>query len=100
MDGGHMRTTEGAAQLGTGRLWGRSILSDTDLSADEVEDLLDTAVMLKDLRRRGVAHTWLSGKTLGLIFQHPSTRTRLAFQAGMEQLGGGAVFLGVNELQP
>jgi len=97
--GGTGHNREGGAQGPVGRLRGRSILSDTDLSASEIEDLLDTAVMLKDLRRRGVRHTWLRGKTLGLIFQHPSTRTRLAFQAGMDQLGGRAVFLGVNDLQ-
>lgn len=80
-------------------LRGRSILTDTDLSPEEIGDILDTAEMLKDLRRRGVPHTWLAGKTLGLIFQAPSTRTRLAFQAGMQQLGGRAIFLGMRELQ-
>lgn len=80
-------------------LHGKSILADTDLTPEEIGDVLDTAEMLKDLRRRGVPHTWLAGKTLGLIFQAPSTRTRLAFQAGMQQLGGRAIFLGMRELQ-
>jgi ornithine carbamoyltransferase len=61
--------------------------------------LVDTAIWLKQQRQAGVAHPFLAGKTLGLIFQHPSTRTRNAFQAGMEQLGGHATFLGTNELQ-
>ena len=41
----------------------------------------------------------MPGKTLGMIFQHPSTRTRVSFEAGMAQLGGTAVFLGVSDLQ-
>ncbi len=81
------------------RLRGRSILCDTDLSPAEILEILDTATTLKDLRTRGIAYPWLAGKTLGMIFQHPSTRTRTAFQAGMEQLGGQAIFLGVQDLQ-
>lgn len=80
-------------------LRGRSILSDTDLSPAEILTILDTAARLKDLRHEGIAWPWLAGKTLGMIFQHPSTRTRTAFQAGMEQLGGQAIFLGVQDLQ-
>jgi ornithine carbamoyltransferase len=80
-------------------LRGRGILRDTDLSREEIEAILDLAIALKDLRARHVPHAWLAGKTLGMIFQHPSTRTRTAFQAGMEQLGGQAIFLGVADLQ-
>jgi ornithine carbamoyltransferase len=82
-----------------GRLRGRSVLSDFDLSAADVADLLDTGARLKAMRVRHEPHPFLSGKTLGLIFQHPSTRTRNAFQAGMEQLGGHATFLGASESQ-
>jgi len=81
------------------RLRGRSILTDTDLTPAEILEILDTAATLKDLRQRGISYPWLAGKTLGMIFQHPSTRTRTAFQAGMEQLGGQAIFLGVQDLQ-
>lgn len=77
----------------------RDLINDTDLTPDEIFDVLDTAAVLKQLRRRKVPHLWLNGKTLGMIFQHPSTRTRAAFQAGMEQLGGRAIFLGVNDMQ-
>jgi ornithine carbamoyltransferase len=77
----------------------RNLILDTDLSPDEIFDILDTAAVLKQLRHRNVPHLWLNGKTLGMIFQHPSTRTRAAFQAGMEQLGGRAIFLGINDLQ-
>ncbi|MGN6483354.1 MAG: ornithine carbamoyltransferase, partial [Thermomicrobiales bacterium] len=80
-------------------LRGRSILSDTDLSPAEILTVLDTAARLKALRDAGIAYPWLAGKTLGMIFQHPSTRTRTAFQAGMEQLGGQAIFLGAQDLQ-
>ncbi len=80
-------------------LHGRSILSDTDLNREEINAILDSAMVLKDLRKRHIPHAWLAGKTLGMIFQHPSTRTRTAFQAGMEQLGGQAIFLGVQDLQ-
>lgn len=81
------------------RLRGRNVLSDTDLSPDEIADVLDTAARLKRLHKQGEPHTYLAGKTLGLIFQHPSTRTRVSFEAGMAQLGGQAIFLGVNDLQ-
>jgi ornithine carbamoyltransferase len=77
----------------------RDLIHDTDLTPGEIFDLLDTAAVLKQLRRRKVPHLWLNGKTLGMIFQHPSTRTRAAFQAGMLQLGGRAIFLGVNDMQ-
>jgi ornithine carbamoyltransferase len=81
------------------RLRGRSLLVDTDLTADEIAELLDTATRLKRMHRNGEPHPYLPGKTLGLLFEHPSTRTRVAFEAGMAQLGGQAIFLGVNDLQ-
>jgi len=83
----------------TPSLLGKSILQDTDLDRDEINAILDTGMTLKRLRQQQVSHAWLEGKTLGMIFQHPSTRTRTAFQAGMEQLGGQAIFLGVQDLQ-
>jgi ornithine carbamoyltransferase len=80
-------------------LRGRSVLADDDLAPAEIALLLDTAARLKELRRRREPHPYLAGKTLGLIFQHPSTRTRNAFQAGIDQLGGHATFLGTEDLQ-
>ncbi len=80
-------------------LRGRSLLSDLDLSRAEVDALVETALWLKLQRERGQPHPYLAGKTLGMLFQHPSTRTRNAFQAGMEQLGGHATFLGARDLQ-
>jgi ornithine carbamoyltransferase len=81
------------------RLRGRDVLADTDLTPDEISEVLDTAIRLKRLHRKGEPHAYLPGKTLGLIFQHPSTRTRVSFEAGMGQLGGQAMFLGMNDLQ-
>ena len=80
-------------------LQGRSILRDTDLAPAEILAIVETAVALKHLRDAHIPHAWLAGRTLGMIFQHPSTRTRTAFQAGMEQLGGQAIFLGLEDLQ-
>jgi ornithine carbamoyltransferase len=90
---------EPSARAAAPVLRGRSILSDLDLSRAEVDALVETALWLKVQRERGQPHPYLSGKTLGMLFQHPSTRTRNAFQAGMEQLGGHATFLGAHELQ-
>jgi ornithine carbamoyltransferase len=81
------------------RLQGRNVLTDTDLTRDEILEVLDTAVRLKKLRQAGKPHGYLAGKSLGMIFQHPSTRTRVSFEAGMAQLGGQAIFLGVHDLQ-
>jgi len=81
------------------RLRGRHVLVDTDLTPDEIGEVLETAARIKRLWRTGQPHAYLAGKTLGMIFQHPSTRTRVSFEAGMAQLGGQAIFLGVNDLQ-
>lgn len=83
----------------TDSLLGRSILTDLSLSPEERIAILDTAAMLKRTRNKQLSHMWLMGKTLGMIFQHPSTRTRTAIQAGMEQMGGQAIFLGAQDLQ-
>jgi ornithine carbamoyltransferase len=88
-----------AARAAAPVMRGRSVLSDFDLSRAEVDALVETALWLKTQRERGQSHPYLAGKTLGMLFQHPSTRTRNAFQAGMEQLGGHATFLGAHELQ-
>lgn len=81
------------------RLRGRSLVEDSDLTSEEILEVLDTAARLKRMHRQGEAHTYLPGKTLGMVFQHPSTRTRVSFEAGMAQLGGTAIYLGVNDLQ-
>jgi ornithine carbamoyltransferase len=80
-------------------LRGRSFVDDTDFTPDELAEILDTATRLKRMHKRGEPHSYLSGKTLAMIFQHPSTRTRVSFEAGMTQLGGHALYLGMNDLQ-
>ena len=81
------------------RMRGRHILVDTDLTPDEIQEVIDTAIRIKRQAKNGQPHSYLAGKTLGLLFEHPSTRTRVSFEAGMAQLGGQAIFLGVNDLQ-
>ncbi|HRA48681.1 MAG TPA: ornithine carbamoyltransferase [Thermomicrobiales bacterium] len=78
---------------------GRSLVDDNDFTPDELAEILDTASRLKRMHKRGEAHSYLAGKTLAMIFQHPSTRTRVSFEAGMTQLGGHALYLGMNDLQ-
>lgn len=78
---------------------GKDLLSIHDLSAQEVERILDLAEELKAKQKAGIGHPLLKGKTLGMIFQKSSTRTRVSFEVGMYQLGGSALFLSGNDLQ-
>lgn len=80
-------------------LRGRSLVADTDLTREEIQGLIETARELKLKQRRGEAHAYLAGKTLAMIFQKPSTRTRVAFEVGMTHLGGHALYLGPSDLQ-
>jgi ornithine carbamoyltransferase len=76
-------------------LRGRDLLSAADLSRDEVERVFATAWSLKDEFRttRRHADPPLIGRTLAMLFQRPSLRTRVTFEAGMTQLGGAAIYL-------
>lgn len=65
-----------------------------DLSREEVRGILALARRLKQSQKRGKPHRLLAGKTLALVFEKPSLRTRVSFETGMVQLGGHAVFLG------
>ncbi len=78
---------------------GKDLLDVAALSKTDVEGLLALAVRLKEKQRRGVSHQLLQGKTLGLLFQKPSTRTRVSFEAGMNQLGGHAMVLPMADIQ-
>lgn len=64
-----------------------------DLTADEVWSLFESAKDLKAKQKRGEPHEYLKGKTLGMIFAKPSTRTRVSFEVGMFQLGGHALYI-------
>ena len=70
-----------------------------DLSTDEITQILNLADQLKYELKHGIEHKLLAGKTLGMIFQKASTRTRVSFEVGMYQLGGYALFLSANDLQ-
>lgn len=70
-----------------------------DLTTAEISDLLALADQLKFELKNGIKHPRLAGKTLGMIFQKSSTRTRVSFEVGMYQLGGSALFLSNRDLQ-
>lgn len=80
-------------------LKGRDFLSLKDYTSEEIVFLLDFADYLKDKVKKGEPHELLKGKTLGLIFQKSSTRTRVSFEVGMTQLGGYPLFLSASDLQ-
>jgi ornithine carbamoyltransferase len=71
----------------------RHFLTLLDITTDEAHTLLTRAADMKRLQKQGVAHRTLEGKTLGMIFDKASTRTRVSFEVGMFQLGGHALFL-------
>ncbi|MDF2633785.1 MAG: Ornithine carbamoyltransferase [Pelosinus sp.] len=77
----------------------KDLLSVHDLSTKEINDILDLAKTLKAQLKNGEQHHLLKGKTLGMIFQKASTRTRVSFEVGMWQLGGAALFLNANDMQ-
>ena len=80
-------------------LKGKDMLSIHELSVDEVQEILTLAKELKAKQKAGVEHHLLKGKTLGMIFEKSSTRTRVSFETGMYQLGGQALFLSNRDLQ-
>lgn len=80
-------------------LKGKDMLSIHDLFVDEVQEILALAKELKAKQKAGVPHKILKGKTLGMIFEKSSTRTRVSFETGMYQLGGQALFLSNRDLQ-
>ncbi|GGF91270.1 ornithine carbamoyltransferase [Paenibacillus abyssi] len=80
-------------------LKGRDFLALADYSPEEVRYLIDLAIDLKKKQKAGETYHPLKGKTLGMIFEKSSTRTRVSFEVGMYQLGGHALFLSRNDLQ-
>jgi len=80
-------------------LTGRDLLAIDQLSASELAELIDLADQLKQLNAERVPHRLLPGRTLALIFQKASTRTRVSFEVGMTQLGGTCVHLSAAEMQ-
>ncbi|SDA30593.1 ornithine carbamoyltransferase [Ruminococcus sp. YE71] len=77
----------------------KHLLKLLDLSKEEIIEILNLADQLKYENKNGIEHKILKGKTLGMIFQKSSTRTRVSFETGMYQLGGQALFLSNRDLQ-
>lgn len=80
-------------------LKGRDMIELDEYSTEEIQFLLDSAIELKRKQKNGEVYQPLKGKTLGLIFEKSSTRTRVSFEVGMFQLGGHALFLSKNDIQ-
>lgn len=80
-------------------LRGRDFLALNQFESNELLYLLDQAVEMKRMQKEGIAHPYLSGQVLGLIFDKNSTRTRVSFEVGMLQLGGQGIFLSARDLQ-
>ena len=77
----------------------KHLLKLQDLSKEEINSILNMADQLKYEKKHGIEHKRLKGKSLGMIFQKSSTRTRVSFEVGMYDLGGQALFLSSNDLQ-
>ena len=77
----------------------KHLLKLADLSAEEIMSVLNLADQLKYERKNNIEHHHLKGKQLGMIFTKSSTRTRVSFEVGMNELGGNALFLSGNDLQ-
>ena len=77
----------------------KHLLSMQDLTSKEIEAILNLSEELKQKLRKGKPHQLLRGNTLGMLFAKPSTRTRVSFETAMTQLGGHAIYMGLNDLQ-
>ena len=80
-------------------LTGRSFLTIHDFEPAEIVTLLDLAAELKDAQKRRVPHKFLEGRAVAMIFMKTSTRTRMSFEVGIEQLGAQPIFLNANDIQ-
>lgn len=78
---------------------GESLISINDLSQEKIWQIFDLSSSLKYKLMKGEPHQLLAGKTLGMIFSKPSTRTRVSFEVGIYQLGGIGLYFGPNDLQ-
>ncbi|MDG5787486.1 ornithine carbamoyltransferase [Evansella sp. AB-P1] len=81
------------------KLKGKDFLTLADFDTEEIHFLLEEALDLKMKQKEGIPHPYLQGKTLGMIFEKSSTRTRVSFEVGMLQLGGHAIFLSSRDIQ-
>jgi ornithine carbamoyltransferase len=81
------------------KMKGKSLISINDLTLEEIYQIFDLAKSLKEKLLAGEPHKLLEGKTLGMIFSKPSTRTRISFEVGIYQLGGIGLYFNQNDLQ-
>ena len=81
------------------KMKGKSLISINDLTLEEIYQIFDLAKSLKEKLLAGEPHRLLEGKTLGMIFAKPSTRTRISFEVGIYQLGGIGLYFNQNDLQ-
>ncbi len=77
----------------------RHVISVSDFTKEEILDILKLARKLKDERKRGVYNDYLKNRSLAMIFELPSTRTRISFEVAMTDMGGHALYLNWNDLQ-
>ena len=94
----HISTLKTAKKIES-QLKGRDLLTLLDYSSEEIDYLLQKALMMKKDAIAGKCPPILQGKTLGMIFEKHSTRTRISFEVGMVQLGGHAMYMNANDLQ-
>ena len=80
-------------------LKGKDLLTLLDYTSQEVQDLISLATQLKKLTKEGKCPRLLEGKTLGMIFEKSSTRTRVSFEVGMQQLGGYGMYMNARDMQ-
>uniref|UniRef100_A0A7C2IF13 Ornithine carbamoyltransferase n=1 Tax=Ammonifex degensii TaxID=42838 RepID=A0A7C2IF13_9THEO len=81
------------------RFHGRDFLSIGDVTGEEIKAIIQVAAEFKEGAKKGESHAFCEGKTLAMVFQKPSTRTRVSFEVAMYQLGGYALFLSALDLQ-
>ncbi len=77
----------------------KHLLDLQDYTPDEIKQIINFALELKEMQQRSIPHPLLQGKTLGMIFAKSSTRTRVSFEVGIQQLGGRTLFLNANDIQ-
>ena len=80
-------------------LTGRSFLTIHDFEPAEIVTLIDLAAELKDAQKRRMPHKFLEGRAVAMVFMKTSTRTRMSFEVGIEQLGAQPIFLNANDIQ-
>src|SRR5690625_4607832 len=81
------------------KLQGRDFLQISDFTKEELMNLIEFSIKIKNMQKLGKPHRYLEGKTLAMIFEKSSTRTRVSFETGMYQLGGMAQFLSKDDMQ-